>query len=88
MGVDDGALNASWFLYPNPANNELHLEGDFATHDNYIIADLSGRVLQSGVVQSNFVVDVSMLSNGIYFFTLVKENGQIESKRFIKVNSH
>lgn len=82
-GIAEASENSDWTLYPNPTNNELHLEGDFSTHNNYIITDLSGRVLASGVAQSN-VVDVSILSDGIYFFTLVKENGQFESKRFVK----
>jgi len=49
----------------------------------YVLTDLAGRTVMNGAVQTN-TVNVSALPGGVFFFTLVKENGQTEPKRFIR----
>lgn len=82
MSTPDHEAAAAWVLYPNPTNDVLNVSGGTA-NDQFIITDLAGRTVMSGSLQNN-AVNVSELSGGVFFFTLVKENGQTQSKRFVR----
>lgn len=81
-GISESDAVSSWILFPNPANEVLNIQGGNSS-DQYVITDLAGRTVLSGTLLNNSV-NVSALSGGAYFFTLVKENGVTESKRFIR----
>lgn len=83
LGIDENNAGTEWMLSPNPANSLITVNGTFTANDGYYVTDLSGRAVASGTLATN-VVDVNSLCAGIYIFTLVKDNGQIESKRFIR----
>lgn len=83
VGMEDSENQITWRLFPNPANNILNVQGSVNNNEAYIITDVSGRTVQAGTLTNNSV-DVSALPGGFFFFTLVKENGVTESKRFIR----
>lgn len=62
----DPSINIT--LYPNPAQNELRIKGDFAPH-SVSIYDIHGRAYLSSIPiwEANEAIDVSELPTGIYF---------------------
>lgn len=84
MGITLPGVTAElWTLYPNPANEVLNVTGIISGNETYMITDLAGRTVAAGRFNSN-VIDITSLSSGTFIFTLVKENGESESKRFIR----
>jgi len=54
------------YLYPQPAQNVLYLEGLSATTVNYKIYDLSGVLLFVGTRKDNEPIDIETLEPGLY----------------------
>lgn len=82
-GIAAPSADDSWTLYPNPANSLLTVSGTFTGRDQYIITDLTGRTVATGTLGFN-TVDVNGFAAGTFVFTIVKENGQAQSKRFVR----
>lgn len=82
MGISQNAGSESWTLFPNPVNDVLNV-GNAHSTDNFIVTDLTGRVVLSGALNSN-TISVSSLTGGTYLFTLISEDGTSSSKRFIR----
>ncbi len=59
----------SMVAFPNPANNQIFLERE----DDYQLFDLQGKIIQT--IQRQDVINVSNLSNGIYF--VVRKDGAV-----------
>lgn len=81
------AINAN--LYPTPATTQVNMDVAFdeATNVQYIITDVTGRVLNF-VTNKNVTVetvsfDVSGLAQGVYFITAKAGNNAV-TKRFVK----
>ena len=73
-------LNSEIILYPNPTSNLLRID----TEENIIeisIIDLSGKIIVQKA-GANFV-NVSNLSDGIYFIQVITQNKTI-TKKFVK----
>lgn len=80
VGVDENAAQAA-VVYPNPANDVLNIaqEGAFT---GKIVNELGQTVmnLQGAATQS---FDISALDAGIYFVSIVGENGDLMRKRLV-----
>ncbi len=92
VGISDPAIGLyDLSVSPNPALNTLYVQFNFKESDNVslIITDLLGKVCYSndmGTIISGehrIPVDISELSSGTYFITLVGKNGTATS-RFVK----
>lgn len=68
-------------IYPNPVQEILNLQG-VETVESYIIFDITGKQLAQANTSIN-QIDVSNLSNGVYWLQLNTLNGPV-SKKFIK----
>lgn len=69
-------------VYPNPAQSALHIKTDIENIDSYKITNTLGElILQGNYPQS---VDVSALSNGIYFIRLYEQTKLVYSNKFLK----
>ena len=77
-------MTTSLSVYPNPVSDRLYIETETEVEE-VIVYDIFGRrqVTETPSRQGNVTVDVSNLSNGVYFVKVVTENGEIV-KRFIK----
>lgn len=72
--------NSGFNLFPNPAKDEITVQSREA--GEFFIADLSGRIILSGIKNQNSQrIDLSGIANGIYFLKL---NGA--AQRVIKLN--
>ena len=83
IGVEEnGSASDSETLtvYPNPASDMLHLEGDFE-NGQVSLFDLTGRKVYQGMYQHNIAVD--NLNNGMYFIQVVTAEGQVINQKFI-----
>lgn len=83
LGVNDPVVDLNWNLFPSPAHSTITINGNFNSDDHYIITDLAGRTVASGRFGSN-VIDITNLSSGTFVFTIVTDNGEVQSKRFIR----
>ena len=77
LSVDDSDIY-NVRLYPNPASSYINI--DVIDLDSYMIYDTKGYLIASGVSRS---VDVSYLSEGIYFIR-VSHSYKFKVLRFIK----
>ncbi len=57
------------FIYPNPANSTLFIQGKTENISKYEIINIFGQSVQSGMI-SNGRIDVSELPQGLYFLKI------------------
>ncbi len=88
IGLRENTLDANILLYPNPATNQLNIEG--FSGDNQLlelyITDMSGRkVLTQNIsnFNSKLALDVSFLKTGLYLILFKMEDG-IYQQEFVK----
>jgi len=77
----DDFTNNTINIYPNPAINSIKFDTKHQLN-NYQIIDINGKTVMQGNLE-NKQIDVSNLSNGMYFTILTTEHGKAV-KRFIK----
>lgn len=88
-GLNELTSNTVFDLYPNPAQNEIHLsfnESELGELANLLLVDQSGREINSEVFHVNdlhHTVDCSKLTNGVYFIQVKTGKSQAVS-RFVK----
>ncbi len=56
-------------IYPNPSSNEIKIEG-VKKNQRYTILDINGKIIDSGYVENEQVINILNLKNGIYFLNL------------------
>ena len=72
-------------LYPNPANEVLNISlGEEQFDGQVIISDVSGRKVYGSDFNGKISVNVSNLTNGIYFVTIHNDNFKETQKLIIK----
>jgi len=70
-------------VHPNPAKDKIFIENiDQTTIATYTMYDISGKKIV--VPTENDTVDISQLSNGVYFLRIATSNGST-TKRIIKI---
>lgn len=89
LGQETVHQNKAFHLSPNPATDFAALGGYELKDGNFSIrvTDLQGRVVLQKLFRAlpgnEYVVDVSSLTSGIYFCSLIREN-ETRSIKFIK----
>lgn len=66
-------------IFPNPASYEIIIRSNKAIHENnYLVYDYQGNLILIGKINSeNTFVDISNLSNGMYFLKIDNSLGEI-----------
>jgi Secretion system C-terminal sorting domain len=85
LGLDAAVeeLSLNFSIYPNPAENEIHLN-DLPHHASYYIASIDGKVVQSGSVSSiENMIDISQLAKGTYEL-IISTKGVYKTSSFVK----
>ena len=67
-------------VYPNPASDLLHLEGDFEG-GQVSLYDITGRKVYHDTYRHE--IAVGNLNNGLYFIQVVTAEGQVINQKFI-----
>jgi hypothetical protein len=81
LSSSDVKLNKKLSLYPNPAVDDIHVEG-LSDIKSYKIYDASGRLVKEGN-PNNDIINVSSLPKGNYMIQLIMKENTFSSK-FIK----
>jgi len=74
-------------IYPNPATNNLSI--DLNSHEEsytFQISDVLGTILITDKMTSTSTIDLSSISNGIYFVKLIDKENKTFIKKFLKAN--
>ena len=71
-------------ITPNPFVNEIRiLNSDYEYEFSYVILDLNGRIIFSGVSIANSSINLDNIINGIYFIRINFDN-RVETHRIVK----
>ena len=82
--TNDLSVNNDVFtLYPNPANNSFKIDTNFDANFSVEIFDVTGRLCKTfNNINANTIVEVSNLTNGVYYVNL-QHNNKIYIKKII-----
>ncbi len=76
--------NKEYRIYPNPVSNILNILLNNKEYGNIEIIDLSGKlILKTFKSKSNYKIDVSSFSKGVYFIKIFTKSGS-NTFRFVK----
>jgi len=64
-------------VYPNPADSYLYINPKDLSNRKYLILNLFGEVLISGIIEENNLIDISTHPSGIYFLVVGSERIKI-----------
>ncbi len=70
-------------VYPNPAIDNISIDGKFSINATGIIIDQSGRIISSFELNNENTIDISSLASGLYQLTII-DNGARTSKTIVK----
>lgn len=72
-------------IYPNPSNGIIKIEFPEQLDMEYLVCDMSGQIVRSGkIVRGSSNLDLSSISNGMYFITVKTTSGIQVSKIVIQ----
>jgi hypothetical protein len=71
-------------VYPNPANEILHISTPGNERYTYILTDLPGQTISKGIAGNNTVVNISAMPPGIYILRVANTAGEISYQRIVK----
>ena len=66
VGINENDLNAIE-VYPNPVNNELTINVTQNGSLNYSVTDMTGKIVESGVLNGSRILDCQNLAPGVYY---------------------
>ncbi len=81
------STSVSFSVYPNPAHDELFVKYYPKNPSDkilYSILDIYGRTILENKLNVSEAIDISSLSDGIYFIT-IKDGANTSSNKFIKI---
>lgn len=65
-------------VFPNPAVNELQIEGAFETETFFRICNNTGKGIQHFEIKGNLTkIDLTTFSKGIYFYDILNYQGEL-----------
>ena len=70
-------------VYPNPTNDIINIETD-ETLLNYVVYDMNGREIQSGMFGSSNQLNLQNVTNGVYFIKVTTIHNNVATVRVIK----
>ena len=84
-GLEDVALVDSLIVFPNPVTSTLYIKQSIPSNSTYKIMSITGQKIQTGALNSSEKqINVSSLSEGIYFLQLFENNSALGQQKFIK----
>lgn len=72
------------FLMPNPVHDILEVNGDIHRGDRLVISDAAGRILYSGVINTQSIIDVHSFSAGIYIYGIYRAGMPVLHGKLLK----
>lgn len=81
IGVDE--LEEVYTVYPNPANNVLHIDYSSETSASFVLYDMLGSKVYAEELSGATSVDLTSFESGIYFYTFSAEGRETEVQKLI-----
>jgi hypothetical protein len=75
-----------YITFPNPTEDKLNIRiyrGKYEEH-KFLLTNTLGEIIISGVVKREDVIDITCLSSGIYFFTVLNDSKNLTQIVIIK----
>ena len=85
LGVEENEAENGFAVYPNPSHDVLFVLSE-SINSEYRITNIIGQTLMTGeIISDNQKIDVSSLSEGIYFITLTNKttNYDVSTQKFV-----
>ena len=83
LGIENKlSVNQAFTIYPNPANNEVHLKISSSEIESVQLFDISGRSSILSLKSEN-KLDLSGLSNGAYFIRVITADQKTFTQKLI-----
>lgn len=80
-GIENNITQLQIRMYPNPANDVLHIEHDGnVSLVAYQVYGVNGQVVLSGQMDNTDKIDVSTLEGGLYVFRVQTSKGEISER--------
>ncbi len=79
-GINNSKINSIGF-YPNPTTNYVILKDEKFQNKKYLLMDLNGKVLQSGIVEANLRISLENLNTGLYILNIDNFQSKLSVKR-------
>lgn len=70
-------------IYPNPANDEIYLEGIDLNNSKYQLVDCYGKIIRQDILNLN-TISLEGLVTGLYYLTVTVNNHPLSSKKVVK----
>ena len=85
LSIENNEIDNQLNVYPNPAHDQLNIQCDNNMQSIEII-DIMGRSVKSvaNIDGSTYSLNISNLSNAIYFVKVVDDNNQVLVHKIIK----
>jgi hypothetical protein len=74
LSIRSVSMDTDLILYPNPAGDEIRVNGLSKGSHNFTVVDLSGRAVLQGILNNGAAINVSNLQAGQYFIQLQQED--------------
>ncbi|MCE3228864.1 MAG: Secretion system C-terminal sorting domain [Bacteroidetes bacterium] len=88
-GISENTIDNNLTIFPNPASSEITLQVTQGTEISLVrILDLSGRNISEHSVSylRNVKLDISKLTNGLYYLEVYGQNNSIQRNKFVKTS--
>jgi hypothetical protein len=83
-GIGRPEYKNGFSVFPNPSKERIHIVTDFKTGFEYLITDVSGKEIKTGVSTAKSIfVSTENFSDGVYNVLVVEENKILISKKII-----
>jgi len=83
LSVNEESIVNSIVSYPNPVTDILNVSAN-NSFLKYSITSISGQIIEKSDLNETHTIDVSALSNGLYFITLHTDETQSTTLKFVK----
>lgn len=82
VGIENKKISNKFSIYPNPATNQLMINGLQNNEDSFVIIDVTGKQFEA--IVENGSINIEALKNGIYCLKAKSKDGGIMSAKFVK----
>ena len=85
LGADDSQVDLEYSVYPNPASDLLNINvSNVGSNDMIVVYNILGEEVKNETLSNGLnVLSVSDLNNGVYFYSIVRNNEIVETKKLV-----
>ena len=73
-------------VYPNPAMNIIHMDGQQNEAVTFTLVSITGQVVATASFTGKGIADVSMLPSGLYFYTIADNAGNLTQRGKVSIS--